>query len=105
METQTSLVRSDGRIELDTIAGVCLHLPIVVNPCHLESEYALRLNDTLNNLGVLKFRMLVIYVLYGLQNFMYSLEIFLLVRVLGLKLGHQFICFHCLCYKLCSMYV
>ena len=85
MEPQTSLIRTDGRVELNPVSGICLDFTIVINPGHLEGENTLRFDNALDNLGILELRMLVVNVLNRLQYFTYRLEIFLLVRVLGLK--------------------
>ena len=94
METKTALVWSDCRVELHAVTSVCLDLTIVIDPGNLECKDALRFNDALHNLCILKFRMLVIYIFNRLQNFMHSLKVLLLVRVLGLELGHQIISVH-----------
>ena len=60
METKTTLVRSDCRIELNTITGICLNLTVIIHPCHLESKNTLRLYDALYNLRIFKLRMLVV---------------------------------------------
>ena len=62
MEAQSALVRSDGAVELHTVAGVYMHLSAVVHPWHSEHDYALGLYKPLNELGLFKFRVLVIYV-------------------------------------------
>ena len=96
METDTTLVRSDSRVELHTITGICLYLTIVIYPCNLECKDTLRLDDTLDDLCILEFRMLIVNLFNRLQYFMYRLEIFLLVRVLGLESGHQIFSVHIL---------
>ena len=60
METDTALVWSDSRVELYSVTCVSLNLAIIVNPGNLESKDTLRLYDTLNDLCILKFRVLVV---------------------------------------------
>ena len=60
METDTSLIWTNGAVELDTITGVCLYLTLVVNPCHTESEDTVRLDHTFNDFRLLKLRMLIV---------------------------------------------
>ena len=95
METETSLVWSDSVVELYTISGVCLNLALVVNPSNTECKHSVRLHEALDDSCVLEFRMLVIYILDALKYFTYSLEIFLLRRILGLEFGHDFFGSHC----------
>ena len=94
METKTSLIWSDSRVELYSVTCVCLNFTVVVNPSNLECKDTLRLYDTLNDLSLLKLRVLVVYLLDRLQYFVYCLEVLFLIRILGLKLGHQFLCVH-----------
>ena len=99
MESHTTFVWSDSVVELYTISGVCLNLALVVNPSNTECKHSVRLHEALDDSCVLEFRMLVIYILDALKYFTYSLEIFLLCRVLGLETGHYFSCFHnVMCY-------
>ena len=64
MEAEASLIRSDSRVELHAVACIGLDLAIVVYPCHLECKDTLRLDDTLDDLGILKLRMLIIHFLH-----------------------------------------
>jgi len=73
MEAQTALVRTDGTVELHTVADVHLYLALVVDPGHTEGDDALRFHDALHDFCLLKLRMLVIYVFDRLQYFTYSL--------------------------------
>ena len=63
METQTALVGTDGAVKLHTVTEVHLHLAFVIYPGHTESDDALGLYDALDNLGFLKFGMLIIHIL------------------------------------------
>ena len=62
MEAQTAFVRADGAVELNTITDVHMYFTIVVNPRHTERNNALRLNETLDELSLLEFGMLVVHV-------------------------------------------
>ena len=46
MKSDTALVRTDRRVELDTEASVYLNLAIVVYPRNAEDDLSLRLNDS-----------------------------------------------------------
>ena len=94
VETQTALVRPDGVVELYAVACIGLYLAVVVHPCHLESENPVRLHNPLDNLGCLELGMPVIFLLYCLQNFPYSLKVLFFSAVLGLETGHDFISVH-----------
>ena len=54
METQATLVRANGTVELYAITEVGLNLTLIVNPGYTESEDALGLNHALNDLSLLK---------------------------------------------------
>ena len=88
METKTSLVWSDSIVELYSVSCIGLNNSVVIYPCNTECQHSVRFYETLDNLGILKFRMLVINILNALKHFAYSLEIFFLCWVLGLKFGH-----------------
>ncbi len=60
MEAESSLVRSDRAVELDAVAEVGLNLTVVVDPGDTENEDSVRLYESLNDLSLLKLRMLVI---------------------------------------------
>ena len=63
METQTALVRTNGTVELHTVADVYLYLSLVVNPRHTERRDTLWLYKAFNNFCFLKLGMLVVNVL------------------------------------------
>ena len=96
METETSLVWSDSRVELYSVTCVSLYFAVVIYPCNLESKDTLRLYDTLYDLCLLKLWVLVVNLLDRLQYFVYCLKILWLILILGLEFGHQFLCVHCL---------
>ena len=73
MEAETAFVCTEGSIVLHTITEVNLGLTLVVNPNNAEFEDTVGLNNALDNLGSLKFGMLVVFFLDGLQDLAYSL--------------------------------
>ena len=75
VESQSTLVRANGTIELHAVADVHLNLALVVDPGHAEGSDTFGLDDTLNNLSLLEFRMLVVHIFYRLQHFTYSLQV------------------------------
>ena len=94
METQATLVRANGAVELHAITDVYVHLAFVVYPRHTESQHALWLYDALDDLCLFKFRMLVIYILYRQEHFSHCLQILQFAWVLLLQLLHNFFNFH-----------
>ncbi len=59
MEAEAAFVGADCAVHLDTEATVDLYFALVVNPGYAEHDYALRLNDSLENLCFYIFWMLV----------------------------------------------
>ena len=94
MEAKATLIWSDCGVELDTIAGIGLHDALVINPGHAEGKDTVRLDHALDNLCVLELGMLVINFFDGLQNFLYSLQVFAFSGILRLETIHNFLCFH-----------
>src|SRR5574344_1544587 len=94
METETSLVWSDSVVELYSISCVCLNITVVIYPRNAECQHSVWLHETLDDSSFLKFRMLIVNILDTLKHFSYGLQILFLCRVLGLKFGHYFLCFH-----------
>ncbi len=94
METDTSLVGTDGVVELHAIADIVLHLAFVVYPSHTECEDTVRLHHSLDYTGFLVFGMLVVNVFYAKKNFFHCLEKFVLSGMLGLKIGQNLIDIH-----------
>ena len=60
MESQSTLVGADGRVELHAVAQVHMHLTLVVGPRHTERDDAFWLHQPLNQLRLLEFGMLVV---------------------------------------------
>ena len=49
METQATLVRADGAVELNTKATVNLDIAPIVNPRHTEHDHAFRFYQAVND--------------------------------------------------------
>ncbi len=94
METETSFVGANGAVELYAVSQVGLNFALVVNPCNTESENTVGFNHTFYDFGFLKLGVLVVNLFYRFQHFVYSLKEFLLARMLGLEVGHDFINIH-----------
>ncbi len=94
MEAQSALVGANGAVKLYAVANVDLHLALVVNPGYAEGGDALRLNESLNDFRLLKFRMLVIDVFDGDEDFFYRLQELCLAWMLALQLLHDVLYVH-----------
>jgi hypothetical protein len=81
MEAQAAFVGADGRVELHTVAAVDLHLASVIHPRHTEHDDALRLNQALDQACLFIFRMGLNNRLQAFENFLNSLQIFLLFSI------------------------
>ena len=88
MEAQAALVGADGAVELHTVAAVHLNLALIVNPGHTEGDDALRLDQTLNQSGLLVLRVLLHNGLDALQNLAHSLQE---LRLVGIALFQTFV--------------
>ena len=86
METDTALVGTDSIVELHAIADVVLHFALVVNPGYTEGEDAVGLYHTLDDAGLLEFRMLIVNFFYAEKHFLHSLEEFLFPGMLCFKI-------------------
>ena len=74
METQSALIRTNGAVELHTVARIDVHLALIVGPRHAEHDHALWLNEALDDLGLLKLRMLIVDIMNRDQHFFHSLQ-------------------------------
>ena len=63
MEAQAALVRTNGTVELHSVAEVDMYLALVVHPWHTEGNDTLRLHQSLYDSCFLKFGVLVVHVL------------------------------------------
>ena len=82
VQSQTTLVRTDCRVELYTVATVYLYVAVVVNPGYTELNHALRLNNTINDTVCFIGRILCNNRLQRHQDFAYCLQEFRLIAVL-----------------------
>ena len=75
MESQASLVRSDGAVELYTVSGIHLYLSLVIYPRNTEFQLSLRINDSLQQSFSAEFLLICINSpdLKGLQNLFHCL--------------------------------
>ena len=94
METQTALVGADGVVELEAVAGIDLHLALVVYPYDLEREAAVGLDDTLRDAVGFEFGVLVVSLFHGHQNLAHGLQVFAFAGVLALEFRHKFVYVH-----------
>ncbi len=94
VEAETSLIRTDGTVELDTVTGVGLDLAFIVNPGDAESKDAVRLYQTFHNLGFLELGMLVVNIFNRFQNLLNGLQVLFFEGVFGLQTCHDVGCFH-----------
>ena len=74
METQSALIRTNGAVELHAVARIDVHLALIIGPRHAEHDHALRLNEPLDDLCFLKFRVLVVYIVNRDQHFLHCLQ-------------------------------
>ena len=98
METQTAFVRTDGAVELHTVTRVDVHLAFVVYPRHAECYHALRLHHAFYQFDTLKFRVFVVFFLYGKQHFLHCLQIFRLAGMSELDTAQYFFDIHNVCF-------
>jgi len=94
VETQTAFVRADCAVELYAVTEVGLYFALVVNPRYAESEDTVRLDDTFNDFGLLKFGMLVVNLFDRFEDFAYCLQVFAFTRVAKFQVRHQFLNIH-----------
>ena len=94
MEADAALVRADGVVKLYAVAQVILYLAAVVEPGHAESDDTVGLDHTLDDLVAFKLGVTVVDVLNRHEHLMHGLQVFLLTRMLGLQVGHDFFDIH-----------
>ena len=94
MEAKASLIGTYRAVELHSIADIDLHLTLVVNPRHTESDDALGLYDALYDFSFLELRVLVIDIFDAVQNFANRLKVLSLAWMLLLQALHDFLNVH-----------
>ncbi len=83
METQPTLVGADGVVEFDAEAALHMDLAFVILPGHPEDEYAVGLDQSFENLGLLVLGVTVQAGDEGIHHFLHGLMEFRLGRMLG----------------------
>lgn len=86
METDTTLVRTDGTVILNTEATVYLHLSRIVHPRHTEHNDTLWFHNPLQDGVGFQLRHFFYHWLQGLQHLLNSLQILTFVAILCLNL-------------------
>ena len=81
VEAQAALVGADGRVELNAVAAVYLHMTVVVHPGHTEAKDTFRLHEGLNDTLLLVFGVPGHEGLQALQHLQNSLVEFPLLGV------------------------
>ena len=94
VEAQSALVGADGVVELHAVARVHLHVALVVDPYDLEREGSVGFHDAFGDAVCLEFRVLVVSILHGHQNFAHGLQVFAFAGVLALEFRHNFVNVH-----------
>ncbi len=101
VEAQAALVGPDGGVELDAVAAVDLDLAGVVDPGHAEHDDALRLDEALEDSGLLVLGVSVKGRLKGAQDLGGSLDELLLLGIALLELCEDVVAIsHALSYRL-----
>ena len=86
MEPQAALVGSDGTVELDTVAVVYLHLPLVIHPGYPEHNHPLRGGQPLQKSIFAKSRLVLLnHNGQGFQHLSNGLD---KLRLVGILLFH-----------------
>ena len=91
METQATLVWTNGRVELYTVAEVDLHFTSVIDPRNTEGDDSFRFNESFEERYLLELGMLVINIFDTDEHFLDGLQIFFLAWMLCLQLRHELI--------------
>ena len=76
------------------VARVHLHVALVVDPYDLEREGSVGFHDAFGDAVCLEFRVLVVSILHGHQNFAHGLQVFAFAGVLALEFRHNFVNVH-----------
>jgi hypothetical protein len=94
VEADTTLVRANGIVVLDTVAHVGLDVTIVVHPSDTELINTIRNAEALDEVDLVELRMLVVLLLDGAEDLFYCLMILWLVRESLLQILKNFLCVH-----------
>ena len=94
METQAALVGANGIVVLHAVTHVCAHVAFVIDPVDTELDDAVGDAQTLDEVGFLKLRMLVVFILDRSEHLAHSLDVLRLIGKLLLQFSYYFGCFH-----------
>ena len=89
VEAQTAFVRTDGRIELDAVALVDLHLSAVIGPRHTEHDGPFGFNHAFQDAVLRILRVVSNERNDGLCNFLHRLNELGFIRILSSHFGHE----------------
>ena len=89
METDTSLVRSDGAVHLHAETAVNPDFAGIVHPWNPENDDSFRFSHPFHNLLVKEMRGGLQYRCYAFENFFYRLMELRLARVLDNQVIHE----------------
>ena len=91
METDSSLVWSDGTVHLYPVSSVDLHFSFIVYPRNSEHDYSFRFCNALQNLHVHQIRMFHNVRGQAFHHFPYCLMKFFFTRISGYQSCHEII--------------
>ena len=91
VKAQAALVGSNGRVELDTVTAVDLNLALVVDPGNTEHDDTLRLDEALQQGGLLVLGVGVERRLDGAEDLGRGLDELRLLGIAGLELFENFL--------------
>ena len=94
METDTTFVRTNGVVVLYAVTHVRLDVAFVVHPAHTELINAVWNAKTLNQVGFVKFWVLVVFFLDGAKHFLYCLMVLRFIRKTTFQVFQYFCCIH-----------
>ena len=75
MESDAALVGTDGIVVLYAITHIGLHLSLIIHPCDTELIYSVGNAEAFYQIGLFKFRVLVVLLFNGAQHLLYCLMI------------------------------
>ena len=94
METDTALVGTNGVVVLDTVTHVGLNLTLVIHPCYTELVNSVGDTEALNQINLVKLRVLVVLFFNGTKNLFYCLMILRFVGEASFQVFQYFFCVH-----------
>jgi hypothetical protein len=91
---ETTFVRANGVVVLNTITHVGLYVALIVNPCDAELANTIGDAKALDEVGLLKLRVFVVLLLNGGQYLTYGLDVLRLVGKSLFQILYNFCCIH-----------